>query len=1052
MSAIVVHYLRAVGYCAGVGQSLYSSHLHAVYSPNHAFIDPNIWYDEHEMRKQIEQSAGCFILTAQEKPENSRRMREDLFKKTMSADGIAGRRPYGLQTRMIELVGWKRYEVNSMIRFANVCERNFPSANRRGFVWHPKARFIDEAIIAGPYPDANRDGYFKKDEELKAFLKSPPCVAAALRLQHAFEISHGPHDCRQMIEDLASQPLTEDSMREACGLPPRHRSSEPEPALAVPVDPSSQDEEKELTQKLKNVAAAIQEYCLQTNRNPMTKGMWKYVKLPSNHPTNLDREMMWKALLERNFLLPVIEKSDKYKDAVIPFIDVGRPLSEVVPLQIDTNECLHQEVHDVEAARKYIQGNSGREANVATVIKYLGAVAKHLRKPGRAGKQSAARHDEIAALEKLSKKMSDREETLASFVTQQEKQETGAKRRRTGKTPGSRIETPDFSYNRCFQGLVRTRAYAQGLAAQKFSRSMQRILCPDTHDLDIQNAMFVLLSQLLHKLNVNSTIPEHVLKTMDECAAKRDEICKNELKVSVQDGKKLLHEIFFGSGIPAAHASNAFLLQLQKAAIYCKWLACSLLPDVFQRVMTLPDKPNPQASTLFYMYAAVEDCVLDAWDRSLCRRHPRHVSLHFDGIRVGGIDPAVDVKTLCDEATQAIQEKTQFDVSVVENLHLFFRELCRSPPESSEVPVEHEELLAQGNCIPLALVRLLPDRLEDVLKVLNKKDHKNAAAKRSGTRCYSFMLNELSIQVAPRYGLRLEGAGQYLLHSEHDGNPHCLGCHIRDNGLVEIWDGVYKTRMNTSELIQFGAASLDSGTIATFQIVGDAQPDPDAAAEASACSILLGLHAGAGELQEEWSECLQDVCECVGPDPGSEDECDVMDEEEDEVVVRVGDSLLTQLRQEVERCARTVERRVHRCPLCPFRRFQAPSRLQEHIRRYHTEARQFICSGTKQLKVCCALFDHDQIQGCARGNYLARSSELLRTMVAPALSHTVNEIDREIRLVLTGRGPEYWAQSSLQSCNVRRVRNLYYTHEFADLVYQELLLCHAKCKTAAGQV
>ena len=55
-------------------------------------------------------------------------------------------------------------------------------------------------------------------------------------------------------------------------------------------------------------------------------------------------------------------------------------------------------------------------------------------------------------------------------------------------------------------------------------------------------------------------------------------------------------------------------------------------------------------------------------------------------------------------------------------------------------------------------------------------------------------------------------------------------------------------------------------------------------------------------------------------------------------------------------------------------------------------------------------------------------------MVVPALSHTVNEIDREIRLVLTGRGPEYWAQSSLQSSNVRRVRNLYYTREFANLV------------------
>ena len=129
----------------GVGQSLYSSHLDAVYKPNHKFIDPNIWYDETEMRKQVEQAAGCFILTAQEKPENCRKMREDLFKKTMSADGIAGRKPYGYETRMIELVGWKRYEVNSMIRFTGVSEKYFYSVFRRGLVWEPKARFIEGA-------------------------------------------------------------------------------------------------------------------------------------------------------------------------------------------------------------------------------------------------------------------------------------------------------------------------------------------------------------------------------------------------------------------------------------------------------------------------------------------------------------------------------------------------------------------------------------------------------------------------------------------------------------------------------------------------------------------------------------------------------------------------------------------------------------------------------------------------------------------------------------------------------------------------------------------
>ena len=85
----------------GVGQSLYSSHLNAVYGHNHAFIDPSIWYDDQELRKQIEQFAGCFILTAQEAPETTRRVREDLYKKTMGADGMAGRRPYGYAWRSI---------------------------------------------------------------------------------------------------------------------------------------------------------------------------------------------------------------------------------------------------------------------------------------------------------------------------------------------------------------------------------------------------------------------------------------------------------------------------------------------------------------------------------------------------------------------------------------------------------------------------------------------------------------------------------------------------------------------------------------------------------------------------------------------------------------------------------------------------------------------------------------------------------------------------------------------------------------------------------------
>ena len=52
----------------GVGQPLYSTHLQAMYARNFAFFDPNIWFHEEEMRKQVEQLNGCIILTGQETP------------------------------------------------------------------------------------------------------------------------------------------------------------------------------------------------------------------------------------------------------------------------------------------------------------------------------------------------------------------------------------------------------------------------------------------------------------------------------------------------------------------------------------------------------------------------------------------------------------------------------------------------------------------------------------------------------------------------------------------------------------------------------------------------------------------------------------------------------------------------------------------------------------------------------------------------------------------------------------------------------------------------
>ena len=211
----------------GVGQSLYSTLLAAMCCHNHAFIDPNLWFQEDEFRKQIEQFAHCFIFTGQEGVQGHRRVREDLYKRTMSANGIAGRKPYGAVTRMLSLVGWKRLEVNHMFNFQGVTSANFNSLLRRSFVWRPKARLID----SGTTNVNEAVGLFAPDPSLRDFLVSGPAILAALVQQHAFEALYTREACRDLIEEYVRSGdggCTTSVMKEACGLSALEEDNEDE--------------------------------------------------------------------------------------------------------------------------------------------------------------------------------------------------------------------------------------------------------------------------------------------------------------------------------------------------------------------------------------------------------------------------------------------------------------------------------------------------------------------------------------------------------------------------------------------------------------------------------------------------------------------------------------------------------------------------------------------------------------------------------------------------------------------------------------------------------
>ena len=127
----------------GVGQSLKSCLIANLFGHSHHYMDMNVFYDDSEIRKQGENMAGSSVFTGQEAITTAKqKMREDLYKKLLSADPIAVRLPYAIVTKMVELTGWKRFELNMLISFGGVTESNFDSIMRRSCVASLKGKFV----------------------------------------------------------------------------------------------------------------------------------------------------------------------------------------------------------------------------------------------------------------------------------------------------------------------------------------------------------------------------------------------------------------------------------------------------------------------------------------------------------------------------------------------------------------------------------------------------------------------------------------------------------------------------------------------------------------------------------------------------------------------------------------------------------------------------------------------------------------------------------------------------------------------------------------------
>ena len=237
---------------------------------------------------------------------------------------------------------------------------------------------------------------------------------------------------------------------------------------------------------------------------------------------------------------------------------------------------------------------------------------------------------------------------------------------------------------------------------------------------------------------------------------------------------------------------------------------------------------------------------------------------------------------------------------------------------------------------------------------------------------------------------------------------------------MSVFAGEQKWHLSSSEFSDLIAECTDRATLATFAVSEvKVEKDSSVLAAIDRADALLDLQAGADHV--------------AGPmvlDPSSPVESDDADNAsssaddfslpapamivDDAGEVFFQDDILTSLKQELENHMAEVKAHkvrkqsgMYRCCFCPFRSFERLSRLVEHLSTYHVPKRQYVPSGTKQIKVILALHDADCMARKKSRQYLSRSAELLRTTVLLPLKHSVNEIDRHLRLVFTGTGPEY---------------------------------------------
>ena len=186
-----------------------------------------------------------------------------------------------------------------------------------------------------------------------------------------------------------------------------------------------------------------------------------------------------------------------------------------------------------------------------------------------------------------------------------------------------------------------------------------------------------------------------------------------------------------------------------------------------------------------------------------------------------------------------------------------FTERIREASAAPEHCPSTRALLANGNCMVLALSRLLPD--DEALEILEDDAVEYLHLGRSYDHLDGLFGYELELE--PSIGCNITEEGDYLLHCGAGGCPHCVAVRVRKQSGVhvcEVYDGPHMYRVSLPQLHRAALEAIDGHSLVTFRL-GDTAGTAIRYTDPWLAVLLLELQAGGR------SSCIKKAAVCKRP-------------------------------------------------------------------------------------------------------------------------------------------------------------------------------------------